>query len=366
MIFFRKYRNLPLYLYCAQQRVIFNFIESKKWYRTLLKLMKKVIIIINFIWYVCILTAQVVAEDRFIIIIKSENVEPYNEAYTGFLDVLKGANINLKTRLYELDQQNQSITHVLKEIKQNSPDLILTIGTRATQEIKKSIHNIPIIFSMVLNPEAQGLNDSTNYLPKNLVGVCLDIPLEIQLNTLLISQLPLRRIAVLYQPGQDSAIVAQMKRMANLKGFELILGEIQSEEKIPSVLKDIRYISDVLWLLHNPQTISYSSLKYIMMFCIANNFPVIGLSEHHVKTGALLALRADYHENGRQAGELAIAVLRQGLIKNQTIVSPRKIKLFINKRAAEVMGITIPNVCHKQADLIYEQILEFKDDFKIQ
>ena len=293
-----------------------------------------------------------IAKDVKIVVVKSKDLLQYNKSFDGFREELRKAGVNFQAKMYSLDKSYQPIAEIVTEIIREKPDLILTIGTKASQEISQRISDLPILFSIVLDPEAQGLKHSTARPLKNLSGVCLDIPVEIQFKVLKQALFDLKRIAVLYHPSQDSVMIERAKETATKLGIELIGGEIKSEEDIPPTLKSIRSKSDVLWLITNPQTVSYSSLKYILMFCISNNFPIIGLSEFHVKAGALLALRADYYDTGRQVGKLALEILHKGLPDGQIIIAPRKTRLFVNKKMTEMMGIEIPATILKQAEQI--------------
>jgi len=316
---------------------------------------KLVIIIIIFcLFHPFIYPHKVTGKNVKIIVVKSKDVIQYSEAYEGFKNVLKKEGINFQTKLYSIDKSYKLIAEILKEIIHEKPDLILTIGTKASQEIGQQITELPVVFSMVMNPEAQGLKQNITNPEKNLSGVSLDIPIEIQFKFIRQSLSNLTRIGVLYHPIQDSVLVERARRIARKLGLELIAEKIKYEKDIPAILISIRDKSDLLWLIPNPYTMNYYSLKYTLKFCISNNFPIIGLSEFHVKKGAILALRADYHDLGRQTGFLALEVLRNGFLDDQIVVTPKKIKLFVNKKTAEKIGIEIPITILKQAEQVYE------------
>lgn len=286
-----------------------------------------------------------------IFVVKSRDLLQYNICYDTFMSTLDQAGINYHARVYSLDKQITSIDGITTDIDHNRPDLILTIGTEASQEISRRIYDIPIIFSMVLNPRAQGLSVIHH---KNLTGVCLDTPVTEQLGKIKLFIPQLKRIALLYNPVQDSSFINEARVISGKIGIEINAIEIKSEIEIDSLLLKIRNTSDLLLLIPNPYTMNYLSLKHIFKECIYNNFPVIGLSEFHVKAGALMAIRADYADSGRQACYLAIELIRTGKLTPNTIITPGLSKVFINKRAADNMGLTIPSKLLRQAKIIYE------------
>lgn len=290
-----------------------------------------------------------------IVIVKSDTLEQYSEAFNGFVETLEKADFQFQTKVFHLKAGNFQILDSLATIdSEEQPDAILTIGTTATREIRKKITAIPIFFTMVLNPEKNGLINSNGSPVPSLSGVCLDIPIETQLKLIKGIFSDVQAIGILYHPVQDSQIFRQCLEEAQKLEIEVEPGEIYTEEDIPVALKEIRARSKVLLLISNQYVLNYSSLKYILMYGLSNNLPVIGLSEFHVKAGALLAIRADYQDAGRQAADLVVDALANGGVQNPGIHRAQKTKLFINKRTADAMGISIPIMFLSQAEYIYE------------
>jgi putative ABC transport system substrate-binding protein len=68
------------------------------------------------------------------------------------------------------------------------------------------------------------------------------------------------------------------------------------------------------------------------------------------KQGAVLALARDYHDMGRDAGELAARVIRGESPANIPLKQSTRSKLVINLDAAKSLGLTIPSDLIKAAD----------------
>ena len=310
-----------------------------------------VVIIIIFSSYYYLFSYE---KRKKIYIIKSNNFEQYNESYDGFIKGFEKSKIKFESKIYNLGNSKQSYIAILNEILHNKPDLIHTIGTKASQKISSDIKNIPIIFSMVLNPAKQGLINDMPQLKSNLSGIKLDIPIATQFHTLKQIFRYWKKIAVLYHSNNDLVYIKEVSKIAKKYSVTIIAKKINSEDKIPIALKNLQKESNVLWLIPDPLITNYNTLTYILMFCISNNFPVIGLSEYHLKAGCIMALRPDYYEIGKQASELALQIMDKNYIEKQKILNPRKTKLFINKRAADMMGIEIPNSILLNATQIFE------------
>ena len=76
----------------------------------------------------------------------------------------------------------------------------------------------------------------------------------------------------------------------------------------------------------------------------AEKIPVLGLSERHAQMGALLSLSFGSSEDiGRQAGELARAVLSGKAPADLPYTTARKVSLIVNLKAAQKLGMEVPD-----------------------
>ncbi|MBD3287349.1 hypothetical protein GF337_00960 [candidate division KSB1 bacterium] len=288
-----------------------------------------------------------------IVVVKTKDLPQYHQSYIGFINTLHKSGITSFERVINLDKSSFSLEKLESEIYYYQPDLIHTIGTEATLEISRRISDIPIIFSMVLNPEAQGIIKNAINI-SNLYGVALDPPIEDQLSTVHRYFPDIRKIAILWNPKYDSIFISKARKLAKEHSIRLNTEELESEQYIETVVGTLFPSNELLWILPNPYTMSYLSMKRVFKYCNFNDFPVFGISEYHVEDGALLGLRADYEDAGKQAGELAVKIIRNEKISNPHILQPRNFKVFINKTTAQKMGFSIPANFLNQAERIYE------------
>jgi putative ABC transport system substrate-binding protein len=79
----------------------------------------------------------------------------------------------------------------------------------------------------------------------------------------------------------------------------------------------------------------------------------MGLSEHFVKMGALLAVGPDYKDVGKQSGEFAAQILKGRDPEELPVASPRKVQLSLNLRTAEIIGHRIPDGVVRKAASVY-------------
>ena len=121
---------------------------------------------------ILILLAGVADAGQGIVAVQSVRVPPYDEAVKGFGSVCVSPVKSLV--ISELNG-----TEVIREINALQPVMVLAIGVGALKQLKV-IQHIPVIYFMVLNPQSI-LPGTAN----NFTGVCMNMPQDIQLSTVL-------------------------------------------------------------------------------------------------------------------------------------------------------------------------------------
>ena len=98
---------------------------------------------------------------------------------------------------------------------------------------------------------------------------------------------------------------------------------------------------------------SYKSIQFVITFAQKNRIPFVGLSASFVKFGALLAMTADPAINGRQAGEIALRVLGGEQPSSIPVATPDTACLYLNRRVARNIGLSIPEKVLTAAKEVY-------------
>lgn len=286
-----------------------------------------------------------------IAVIKSRDIPPYAVALEGFNLALQEKEIKAGLIHYNLEtKERQSIT---AEILAQRPQLVLTLGSEATQLALEEIKDIPIVFSMVLNPVASGFVNSLDSSGNNLSGASLDISLAQQLQSLKEIVPRARRIGVLYDPQQTGDIIKEAARVAQEMKMELIPQAVSSEGEVPRALEELGIRTDCLWAVADSTVFSPQSAQFIILYTLRHRLPFMGISPPYVKAGALFALSCDYKDIGKQSGEIAVRILLGKTPSEIPITMPRKTYLSINLRTSSQIGLGIPaDVISKAQEVI--------------
>lgn len=279
--------------------------------------------------------------DVVIAVVKSRDNLQYEYVVQGFTQSLEEKNIAAHLKIYGPEDKG-----VLQAIRSQKPALILTMGTPATKLVSGEINDIPIVFSMIMDPQG------TNITTANIVGATVDIPPRLQLETLKSVVPKFKRIGVIYNPPENGTIVRQAKPAANDLGLILNLYPVNSEKEIPKI-EDLSI--DLLWIIPDTVVCKPAILKRILLSCLKNNVAVMGFTHYYARGGALLAVACDYEDIGRQAGEMVVKLLKGEDYSLLKITVPRKVKLYLNKITADRLGITIPDKIIQEASEVFGQ-----------
>lgn len=275
------------------------------------------------------------AEAAKIVVLKSAEVDVYNKALEGFKSTVRESAI----LEYDMEGDIQKGKKFLTRLKSGPrPDLILAIGIWALQVVVEEIQDIPVVFTMVLNPITV-IGQET----RNITGASMNIPIEQQLTLLKKVTPQARRIGVIYNPSQTGFLVRQAERIARDHGLRLIAKAIASPKDSFAALDAMQDEIDVLWILPDLTVLTPESVQYMLLFSFRHKIPVLGLSENQARMGALLGLSFESGwDIGSQAAELANGILSGRSAELIPFTTARKTRLTVNLKTAGKLGVQIP------------------------
>jgi putative ABC transport system substrate-binding protein len=276
-----------------------------------------------------------------VLILKSRDIGPFQEAAAGLASVLDSAGVRVVIHMHSPGESGDAPT-LAEVIAAEDVDLLVTVGTVATDRVLELASNIPTVFCMVLDPVGRGFVRDLGKPGGRVTGVEMDIPIEAQLEALKQTVPKARRIGVLYSTERNRQLVDQATGIADSMGLKLIPAEVMSDEALPRVLRKLTGEIDALWGVPDPVAFSNVSTKHIILTTLRGRIPFMGLSASFVKAGALLALSCDYYDVGCQAAETALEVLHGHSPGEIPVCRPRATALHLSLKTARLIGIDIP------------------------
>ncbi|MFH1416173.1 MAG: ABC transporter substrate-binding protein [Elusimicrobiota bacterium] len=292
------------------------------------------------------------SENRGMAILIRKEVGPYETALSGFKKLMTEKGVGFTAKIYVIEGQDWVIDK--KKILETDPAIVIAIGMEATSMVCKTLSEIPVVFSMVLNPVEEGFIGSMSGSGNNISGVSLDLPPLLQFQKIKQFLPGIKRIGVIYDPSKSAGIIEDAVDAAGTAGLQLVKQPVSSGKEIIPAMEELKMGVDALWAIPDTTVYSGAILKHILLFSLRNKVPIIGFSDSFAKAGALMSMYSDYSDVGEQTAELSLEILggkQPGLIP---VSRPRKLKVSLNLNTAKVMGINIENAVIREADQVYE------------
>lgn len=273
-----------------------------------------------------------------------------NMTTQGIIEGLETAGyirgVNLELRI-ESAQANAAIaSQIANKFVAQDPDIVVGVGTISAQSFMKYVaqKKVKLIFSSVTDPIAAQLIGTT--------GVSNFVSLDPQLKLFLESQPNLKRLGIIYNPGETNSVSLVQKLEQACAKFNIILVK-QSAAKTADVSQAAaKLVGQVDAIFVSNDNTALSSLQSIIKMAQNRKIPVYVSDTDAVAQGAVAALGPNQREIGRQTGRMIAKVLQGAEIGNIPVEFPAKTELYINLKAANLADIPIPNNISKKAHSI--------------
>ncbi|WP_447969698.1 ABC transporter substrate-binding protein [Nitrospira sp. M1] len=282
-----------------------------------------------------LLTPSAIAKS--VVIVQSSDITSYDQTAKAFLK-----NFSPSLQQVERLSLHGDLSHgepIVEKIRSLHASFIVAVGLKAALVVRQGLPSIPSIFCMVLDPAKYDLTKS------RMAGIALEIPFKDQIQSLQDVLPSVKRVGVIYNAQKTGRIVKDATSEATILGMELVARAVSSEKDVPASLRAIVHDIDALWLLPDSTVVTPESFDFLLRTTLEANVPVIGFSADLVRKGALLSVHFNYEDVGKQAARLAEQFLEGQQFTPGVIVPPEPLRLAINLKTANFLGITVsPNV----------------------
>ena len=271
----------------------------------------------------------------------------------GLLDGLKAKGFEVGKNLefnFQTAQGNPAIAvQIAKQFVGEKPDVLVGIATPTAQALVASTKTIPVIFTAVTDPLGAKLVKNLEHPEANVTGLS-DLAPVAQHVDLMMELVPgLKAIGVVYNPGEANAVSAieLLKSAAKEKNIKVVEA---TALKSADVQGAARIIASKVQVIYAPvdNTIA-SAIDALVGVGNQAKVPIVGGSTSFVKSGAVASLGFDYYQVGIQTADYVEAVLKGKPISEIPVSFAKGSDLFLNQKAADALGITIPESMLKRA-----------------
>jgi putative ABC transport system substrate-binding protein len=264
-----------------------------------------------------------------------------------------GRNIRLENRLAE--GHVDRLPELAEALVRENPTVIVALGEAPTRAAQHATSTIPIVTVADDIVEA-GFIASLAKPGGNITGVSiLATELDAKKIDLLKQILPsARRFGVLRDPSTSvSARMLAIGEMAKALGVELQIVDVNDPADIVPAFASFRAGgSEAIDVLASP--LLFSLRKEIIRLSLANKLPVICQFREGAEAGCLASYGISLPQAYRLLADLTDKVLRGARPADTPAQQPTNFELMVNLRAANALGLTVPQSLLARADEVIE------------
>jgi putative ABC transport system substrate-binding protein len=237
------------------------------------------------------------------------------------------------------------------------PDAVVTVGSGTTQAMLAATRTVPIVFTIVPDPVAEGIVDSLSRPGGNVTGfTSYEYNTSAKWLELLKQVAPdVTRVAVLHDRdlSTGAAQFAAIEAIAPKLGVSLYPIGVRDAEQINQSINDFARQTNGA-LLVSASALALVHRKLILALATRYRLPVFAANTAFAQEGGLISYGPDLLEQFRQAAGYVDRILRGEAPAVLPVQSPTRYELVINVKTANMLGLTIPPSLLVTADQVIE------------
>jgi putative ABC transport system substrate-binding protein len=267
--------------------------------------------------------------------------------------LIEGKNVRYIIR--NANGQVQLAASIANELASQEPDVIVAVTTPMAQAVAKTAR-CPVVYAAVTDPIGAGLVKSLDRGETMITGTSDAWPYQDQLKLIRRISPGARRLGVLYNPGEAASQygIKEIRRFAPGLGFQLVEASVGSTGEVYPVAQNLAGRVDALFLSSDNTVIG--GVAAAVKVAVEHKVPLYVGDSGTVEKGGLAAVSVGYADLGRETGKLVVRTLNGE--RNIPTVVAKGSEVYINRKAAELMGVTIPADVLRDATKVYEEIKE--------
>lgn len=275
-------------------------------------------------------------------------------AFDGFKKALEdqGVAAEYDIQIAQGDQNNNQT--IANNFVGDEVDLIFANSTPSALSALNATKDIPIVFTSVTDAIGSGLVESMDNPSGNVTGTTDTHPDAIpNVVQFLKDYYPNTTVGMIYNSGEQNSIAQIDLVKEALKNTDLKLEEatVSSSSEVKQAVESLIGKADVFYIITDNTVVS--ALESVVQVSNDNDIPLFVGELDSVKRGGFAAYGFDYFDIGYEAGEMAAQILKDGKQPSELPVQyPQKLKLQINKTAAQEMNIEWKEEWNNIAEII--------------
>jgi putative ABC transport system substrate-binding protein len=269
------------------------------------------------------------------------------------LGYVEGRNVVIEPRFAE--GQYERFPELIGELVGLKVDVLAVTGAVTARAAKKAATDIPIVFTVVVDPVADNVVPSLERPGGNITGVTSFDPQQATKQFQLLKEVipGLKRVAILGDQGVSEALMKSSEEAARVLGLEpqrlRVAGPNPDLEAVFAVFKQGH--ADALLVLEEPVLGVHA--KTIADLAAKDRLPSL-FPPSRVAAGGLLSYGTSQTEGIHRMAAYVDKILKGAKPGDLPVETVNRYELIVNQKTAQAIGVTVPPEVLKRADRVLQ------------
>src|SRR5262249_31972840 len=301
--------------------------------------------------------AQIAGKAARVVVLASSVKSNFGPSVDVFRDALtktgwiEAQNLTLDIRYP--GERYEPLERLMAELLALKPDVIVSLGTPATEAAKRATTTIPIVMESLSDAVSSGLVSNLSRPGGNVTGVSGFSPeLSGKRLQLIREILPTAdRVGVLANRANAASapVIRESQSAAQQMRLDLHVVDVRQPAELIAAFDAIaRERSDALILVADP--LLFSQRDRIVDLAARHRLPAVYETRVFAKAGGLLSYGPLAQERFRRMAIYVDRILRGAKPGELPVEQPTTFELVINLKTAKALGLTIPQSLPLRAD----------------
>lgn len=272
-------------------------------------------------------------------------------AAEGFKQALVDAGVKASYKEQDAAGDQGTQTSIAGTLASGGYDLVLAISTQTAQAVAQAIQDTPVLFTAVTDPVDAKLVDSNEAPGGNVTGTTDMNPVAEQIALVKKLRPDAKSVGIIWSSAESNSEiqVALARDAAAAEGLEVIGKAVSNGNEVGQAVDSLK--ADAIYVPTDNTVVS--SLEKVIAAAEKAQIPLIVGEGDSVKRGGIITYGIDYSKLGYQTGQMAVKILTEGADPaTMPVESQSDLQVYINKAAAERMGVTIPESLLEGAEIV--------------
>jgi putative ABC transport system substrate-binding protein len=281
--------------------------------------------------------------------------------YRAFTDGMRelgyvvGKNLVIEWRF--ADDNYERLPDLAAELVRLKVDVIVTAGPAATGVAQKTTTTTPIVFGGTNDPVGSGFVKSLARPGGNITGLSnVSVEMSPKLLEMLLSMVPkLSRVAVLTNPSNSghATMLKNVQAAAQKANVKVLPVEARNPQEIETAFSVMTKENAGAIIVARDALLNQQA-RQIVQLATKHRLPLVTSIREYVDAGGLMSYGPSITDSYRRAATYVDKIFKGANPGDLPVEQPTKFELFINRKTAKALGLTIPQSLLISADKVIE------------